>query len=71
MQITLISFDPHVALLISLFPFIDRLFATDLQVPSELISGTSPKFSDPERIRNGSEEALVGSALVLARGCRK
>jgi len=71
MQITLIPSDPHASLLISLFPCIKLFVATDLQVSPELISRASSEFGDTERIRNGSEEALVGPALVLTRGSRK
>lgn len=59
MQIALIASDPHVTL------------PTDLQIPAEFVGGISSKFGDTERIRNGSEEALVGPALVLTRGGRK
>ena len=64
MQITLISSDLHATLLIS-------FLATDLQIPSEFVSRAGPKFGDSERVRNGSQKALVGSALVLAGRCRK
>ena len=59
MQIALITSDPHVTL------------RTDLQIPPELAGGISSKFGDTERIRNGSEEALVGPALVFTGGGRK
>lgn len=71
MQITLIPSDPHGSLLISLFLCIKPFVATDLQVSPELISRAGSELGDTERIRNGSEETLVGPALVLTRGSRK
>lgn len=67
MQIALIPSDPHTPSLFRCWP----LVATDLQIPPEFAGGTSSKLGDTERVRNGSEEALAGPALVLARVGRK
>jgi hypothetical protein len=70
MQITLIASDPRAALFLSLFPHPASIhsftFSADLQVPTEFISGASPKLGHSEWVRNGSEEALVRPGLVLA-----
>lgn len=64
MQITLIPSDLHATLLIS-------FLATDLQISPKLVGRTGPKFGNSERVRNGSQETLVGSALVFTGRCRK
>ena len=71
MQITLISSDPHGPPSYFVVSIRQMFAAPDLQVPAELISGAGSEFGDTERIRYGSEETLVGPALVLTRGSRK